>query len=120
MRARKRTRLGAMRQLVDIHSPPTGRDALGQVTGDWTVTASDIPARYEQLSGLELERARQKYDQADYAVEIYRPTSFTVTAAMRVVTTTAMSTRTLEIGHVGEGDDTLFKLVLLCKDVTSA
>ena len=62
---------GRMRHEITIQERSTGVDSRGQISGDWTDTAT-IPAEVRPLKGgKETELASRKYAQATYVVVIH-------------------------------------------------
>lgn len=69
-----------LRHIVSIVLPPDGSslDSRGQLSGSNT-TLGTVPALVEELSGRELNDARQQYGNATHRVQFYRDSSYTVT-----------------------------------------
>lgn len=78
--------IGRLNRLVLIKVPPTGQDAAGQPSGDWTnlITTGDgkVWANIRHLSGTETIRSDQPTSAVKASIRIRYRTD--VTAAMRV------------------------------------
>jgi SPP1 family predicted phage head-tail adaptor len=72
----------ALNRMVTLQAPPTGQDAIGQPTGDWTELVS-VWANVRYLSGTEMLKADSPSSVAKASIRIRRRAD--VTAAMRVV-----------------------------------
>ena len=114
----KRTKIGGMTQPIEFRKPPASDDGLGQVSETWTDWAyvGESFGDFEELGGRELERARFKYDKANYSIEMFRTESFTPNNDMRIRLTTHWRTYTLDIGHIGESPNGSNRIMLFCAE----
>jgi len=102
-----------MRHQVDIKLPSTSTDArFGQRTGIDSTILADVPADVEQLTGLELIRARKIYPETTHRVTIWGDPSVRITSRHVVV----FNGRNLYVGGVVDLDSTGIKLELLCRE----
>jgi SPP1 family predicted phage head-tail adaptor len=83
---------------VDIQTPPTGVGDRGQRTGSWETLHGQVPSSVIELSGKELELARQYVPTATHSILIRWHDN--VTEECRVV----WEGRNFGIGHVKNPD----------------
>lgn len=101
---------GQLRHLVTIQTPPTSAGTRGQSSGSWSTVEANVPAKIENLTGREAERARQIAPTATHQVTLrYRSG---VTTQQRLL----FGSRELNIEHVNNLDERNRVLVLLCKE----
>jgi SPP1 family predicted phage head-tail adaptor len=75
--------IGQWRHRVSILRKSAGENDLGQKTGDYEAIASSVPARVIELSGRELERAKQLIAEATHSIAL-RCSSTAVTPQDRI------------------------------------
>lgn len=102
----------AKRQLVTIKRPATSLDSRGQETGGDTTVAEDVFCSIEELSGRELELARQVHGSATHRVRCYLDPGWSVTSGDYLVE--AGSDRRLHIGFIQNPEFTGRESVLTC------
>ena len=74
-----RRKLGDMRHRVNIERRTMSFDELGHEQESWVAISTGIPAIVEELSGRELERARQLVAESTHRVTIRVPKSLATT-----------------------------------------
>jgi SPP1 family predicted phage head-tail adaptor len=65
-------RAGQLRHRIAIERRPVEYDERGHESADWTTIQRDIPAKVSELSGRELERARQVVAEASIQITTRR------------------------------------------------
>ena len=106
------TRLGLMRQRVDVKRPATGVDSRGQITGADVSLTIAWPCEIRTLTGVELINARQTYPTASHVVRGWwrRGDQITVRHYLQ------WGTRRLNIGHVNDLGQDKGLIELLCAE----
>ena len=99
-----------MRFPVNIQQASETRTASGSVSTTWFTKQTDIHADVEDLSGSELERAQAI--NADATVSVTLRHQPRLKAKDRIV----FGDRTLQIVHVGQGDNRKRETVALCRE----
>jgi len=100
------------RHQVTIKRPATGLDDRGQNTGSLSTVLANVPCEIEQLSGLELIRAKKVFADATYRVRLWGDPSTPIETTDFLV----WGSRTLHIGAVIDPDQTGVDITLLCKE----
>ncbi len=108
------TNAGNLRHRITIQSRSAAVGTRGQSTEAWS-TVEKRWAEVTDLSGRELEQARQINASASHRVRIRGPRSYTLTTKHRIV----FGSLTLNIASIGfdEGDYQRDDLTLLCERV---
>lgn len=103
---------GAIRHQVDVYLPATGLDEFGRRSGSDTLTLAAVPAAIEQLTALELIRARQIFPEATHRVQmiVYPGHGITSKNYLR------FGSRKLNIGAVIDEKNVGVEIELLCKE----
>jgi SPP1 family predicted phage head-tail adaptor len=105
---------GTFRHQADLKLPSTSVDKYGQRTGADTTVIAAIPCEIQQLTGLELIRARKIYAEATHSVKLWGDPSITITARHYLL----FGARKLFVGGVVDRENTGVELELLCKEAT--
>lgn len=95
-----RKKLGDMRHRINIERRTSSFDELGHEQNGWTAIATGVPAIVEELSGRELERAKQLVAEATHRVVIRVPASLS-TADRLVYKTKILEIRAKPENEVG-------------------
>lgn len=103
------------RHAVTIKRPSTTIGDRGQITGDASTVAEDVPCSIEPLSGRELELAKQIVANATQRVTFYVGDEWKLTTKDFIV----FGTRELNIGHISYADEVEFEAVCLCAEAVS-
>lgn len=103
---------GTMRHQIDIYLPTSSVDAYGRRSGTDTVVYENVPCSIEQLTALELARARQIWPEATHRVRITAFPSHGITSKHYL----KFGTRTLHIGGIVDAENIGVELELLCKE----
>ncbi len=103
--------VSSMRHRISILRRGTDKNTLGQVVEAFDPVAEDIPARVVELSGRELERAKQMVAEATHSVEM-RASSIAVTPKDRV----QFGSLVLTVG-ASQTDETGMMQTLTCYEV---
>jgi SPP1 family predicted phage head-tail adaptor len=103
---------GQMRHQVSIYLPSTSVDAYGRRTGSDTAVLADVPASVEQLTALELIRARQVYAEATHRVRCTLYPDHGITSKHYL----KFGTRKLNVGAVVDAENVGVEIELLCKE----
>ncbi len=103
---------GRVRHQVDVYLPATGLDSYGRRSGSDTLIYAAVPAAIEQLTALELIRARQIFPEATHRVYLTLYPSHGVTSKHYLM----FGTRKLHIGAVIDSENVGVELELLCKE----
>lgn len=103
--------VASMRHRISILRRDTDQNSLGQATDSFASVASGVPARVVELSGRELERARQMVAEATHSVEL-RVSSIDVTPKDRV----QFGSLVLTVG-AAQTDETSMMQTLTCYEV---
>lgn len=102
-------RAGQLRHLVSVQRTTESRSASGAVTNSWATLYSNVHARVNELSGLELIRA-QRFD-ADVLYEV----SMRYVADLRPKDRVIYGNDTLEIAAAINPDATRRETKLYCR-----
>lgn len=103
---------GSLRHYVTIRRPSAEYGSRGQVqAGQDESLLSDVPCEIEQLSGRQLEFARQQFATATHRVRMYRDPANPLSAKDYLVLADG---RRLHIGAVDDVNLTGLEYVLLC------
>ena len=100
------------RHAVNIKRPSLTVGDRGQITGNPTTVAEDVPCPIEPLSGRELELAKQIVSNATQRVTFYVGDDWNLTTKDYLV----FGTRQLNIGHISYADEVEFEAVCLCAE----
>lgn len=103
---------GTVRYQVDVWLPSTSLDARGRRTGDDTIVLAAVPAAIEQLTALELVRARKIWAEATHRVRLTAWPGHGITSRHYLL----FGDRRLHIGAVVDAAQTGIDLELLCKE----
>ena len=105
---------GAMRHQVDIYLPSTTVDAYGRRTGADTLVLRSVPCSVEQLSALELVRARQIWSEATHRVRMTAWPSHGLSSKNYL----KFGARQLNVGAIVDAENIGVEIELLCKEET--
>ena len=103
---------GRVRHQIDVYLPSTGLDVYGRRSGTDTVIYAAVPAAIEQLTALELIRARQIYPEATHRVHLTLYPSHGLTAKHYLL----FGSRRLNIGAVIDTENIGVEIELLCRE----
>ena len=103
---------GRVRHQDDVYLPATGLESYGRRSGSDTLIYAAVPAAIEQLTALELIRARQIFPEATHRVYLTLYPSHGVTSKHYLM----FGTRKLHIGAVIDSENVGVELELLCKE----
>ena len=103
---------GAIRHQVDVYLPAAGLDAFGRRTGADTLHLAAVPAAIEQLTALELIRARQIFPEATHRVQMVVYPGHGITSKHYLM----FGTRKLHVGAVIDEKNICVEIELLCKE----
>jgi len=103
---------GRVRHQVDVYLPATGLDSYGRRSGSDTLIYAAVPAAIEQLTALELIRARQIFPEATHRVSLTLFPGHAVTSKNYL----KFGSRTLHIGAVIDAENIGVELGLLCRE----
>jgi SPP1 family predicted phage head-tail adaptor len=103
---------GATRFQVDVYLPAAGLSKLGRRTGTPTLVLAAVPAAIEELTALELIRARKIFAEATHRVRITVWPGHGITSEHYL----QFGARQLHIGAVVDAAQTGIELELLCRE----
>ena len=102
---------------MTIKLPSTTVGDRGQKSGTDTVVAADVPASVEQLSGREVEQARQFYALATSRVMLFGDRGWGLSPEHYLTFDPGFGAeRTLNIGHVSSDRELGVEYELLCSE----
>ena len=105
-------RPGRIRHQVNVYLPSTSVDDYGRRTGDDTLVYAAVPAFIEQLTALELIRARQVYPEATHRLQMIVFPGHGISSKHYL----KFGDRTLHIGAVIDEQNIGVEIELLCKE----
>ena len=100
------------RHSVNIKRPSTTVGDRGQITGNPTTVAADVPCSIEPLGGRELELAKQIVANATQRVMFYTGDDWNLNTKDFLL----FGTRRLNIGHISYADEVELEAVCLCAE----
>jgi hypothetical protein len=100
------------RHVATIYRPSTSVDSRGQITGTATTLLADVPIEVQQLSGLELVRARKIFAEASYSVKMWADPDTPIKPKDYLT----VGTKTLYVGSVVDPELMNRDIELLCKE----
>lgn len=103
---------GSVRYQVDVYLPSTTLSDRGRRTGADTLVLAAVPVSIQQLTALELIRARRIYAEASHSVRMTVWPGHPITSEHYLL----FGTRKLHIGAIVDAAQTGVEIELLCRE----